>query len=233
MELSIDTSTRYASVGLSLGGETLAERTWRSERNHSVELVPTIRELMARVGVEMADLNAVFSAKGPGGFSALRVGMSTAKALATALSIPLFAVNSLDIEAHQYLGLNAPVCAIITAGRNRLYVGTYDGRAQPDGSTYEVISARGAVFAAEAWRAALRRGGVLAGRLRPRSPWRRRATHRYASAHEKGRDARAPGLQTDATRRQRRHLGGAAAVPSQCAGGHGPSDMGEEIKSRS
>ena len=156
MELSIDTSTRYASVGLSFGGETLAERTWRSERNHSVELVPTIRELMARVGVEMADLNAVFVAKGPGGFSALRVGMSTAKALATALSIPLFAVNSLDIEAHQYLGLNAPVCAIITAGRNRLYVGTYDGRAQPDGSTYEVISA-------EELSSRLRPGALLCG----------------------------------------------------------------------
>ena len=126
-------------MGLSLGGETLAEHTWRSEQNHSVELVPAIRELMGRAGVEMADLNAVFTAKGPGGFSALRVGMSTAKALATALDIPLFAVNSLDVEAHQYLGLNAPVCAIMSAGRNRLYVGSYDGGAQPDGATYEVI----------------------------------------------------------------------------------------------
>jgi len=79
MELAIDTSTRYASVALSQQGEAFAELTWRSDRNHSVELVPAIRELQTKSNTEMYQLEAIFIAQGPGGFSALRVGMSTAK----------------------------------------------------------------------------------------------------------------------------------------------------------
>ena len=137
MELSIDTSTRYASVAISREGETIAELTWRSERNHSVELVPAIREVIARVGIETRDLNAIFIAKGPGGFSALRVGMSTAKAMAVSLEIPLVAVGTLDVEVAPYLGLGYPVRCIVGAGRTRVYVGGYDLGKEP---TYEVLN---------------------------------------------------------------------------------------------
>ncbi len=80
MELSIDTSTRYASVGLSQSGESIADLTWRSARNHSVELAPAMRELMGRFEVDMRDIEAVFVARGPGGFRAIRVDISLAKA---------------------------------------------------------------------------------------------------------------------------------------------------------
>ena len=82
MELSIDTSTRYASIGLSGQGEPVIELTWRSDRNHSVELVPNVRRLLKRAAIGVGDLEAIFIASGPGGFSALRVGMSVAKAMA-------------------------------------------------------------------------------------------------------------------------------------------------------
>lgn len=139
MELSIDTSTTCAAVGLSDNGEFVAERRWRSRQNHCVELVPAIRELMGRAGVETSSLEAVFVARGPGGFSALRVGMSAAKALSAALDVPLVAVNTLDVEAAPYLPLGSPVAAVIPAGRNRLYLGSYG--APPDGglASYRVI----------------------------------------------------------------------------------------------
>ena len=137
MELSIDTSTRYASVALSVDGEVMAELSWRSERNHSVELVPTMRRLMGHAGADMQGLRAVFVAGGPGGFSALRVGMSTAKTLADSLEIPLVSVGTLDIEARPYLGLGVPVCALIEAGKSRLYVGRYE--ADKGGADYEVV----------------------------------------------------------------------------------------------
>jgi len=125
VELSIDTSTRYASVGLSVEGQSVTELAWRSDRNHSVELVPAIREVMSRRAVEMADLDAVFVARGPGGFSALRVGMSTAKAMADALDAALVSVPTLDIEAQPYVGLGFPVCAVMPAGRERVYFAEY------------------------------------------------------------------------------------------------------------
>ena len=140
MELSIDTSTRYASVGLSKQGRMVGELSWRAEQNHSVELVPAIQQVMDRSSVGMGQLGAIFIAKGPGGFSALRVGMSTAKALAVALDIPLVSVGTLDIEAQPYLGLGLPVHALIEAGRDRLYEGKYSERVADATPEYEVIS---------------------------------------------------------------------------------------------
>ena len=124
MELQIDTSTRYASVGLAREGRSLVEIAWRSERNHSVELAPIINRAMDHAGAKIGDLTAVFVASGPGGFSALRVGMSTAKAIAFTSSIPLVTVGTLELELHPFRGLSRSVCAIMSAGRTRLYVGS-------------------------------------------------------------------------------------------------------------
>ena len=124
LELQIDTSTRYASVGLSREGRTLVEIAWRSERNHSVELVPAVNRALDQAGAEIGDLDAVFAASGPGGFSALRVGMSTAKAIAFTSSIPLVTLGTLELELHPFSDLPQPVRAIMSAGRTRLYVGS-------------------------------------------------------------------------------------------------------------
>ncbi len=136
MELAIDTSTRYASIGLSIHGESVVELTWRSDRNHSVELVPSIQQLLKRVGIVPRELEAIFVASGPGGFSALRVGMSAAKAMAVSLDVPLISVGTLDIEAQPYLALGSPVCALVGAGRSRLYIGDFSDASRP---TYDVI----------------------------------------------------------------------------------------------
>lgn len=149
MELAIDTSTRFASVGLSRQGESVAELTWRSERNHSVELVPSIKTLLERAGSGVSQIEAIYIAAGPGGFSALRVGMSAAKAMAVSLDVPLVAIGALDVEAQPYLGLQRPVCALIGVGRGHLYVGNFDGDAPP---AYSVIEhgALGAAASADA-----------------------------------------------------------------------------------
>lgn len=125
MDLSIDTSTRYASVALSRRGEVVAEMSWRSEQNHSVEVMPALLALMERQGVGPEEIEAVFVAKGPGGFSALRVGVSIAKTFADARRIPLVAIGTLDVEARPYLGLGLPVWAMIEAGKDKLYVARY------------------------------------------------------------------------------------------------------------
>ena len=123
MELQIDTSTRYASVGLSVDGESRIEIAWRSERNHSVELAPAINRALEQANSQIRDLNAIVVTSGPGAFSALRVGMSTAKAIASTMGIPLVTVGTLEVEVEPFKGLGLPVCAITSAGRNRLYVG--------------------------------------------------------------------------------------------------------------
>ena len=140
MELSIDTSTKYASVALSHQGEVITELTWHSQRNHSVELVPAIRNLTRRSGVQMDKLDSLFVARGPGAFSALRVGISTAKAMALALEVPLVSIGTIDIEAEPYIHLGVPICVVIRAGRNRFYFGKYDNPHDNAPPVYDVVS---------------------------------------------------------------------------------------------
>jgi tRNA threonylcarbamoyladenosine biosynthesis protein TsaB len=123
MQLSIDTSTRYASVAVSHGIDVVVERTWCAERNHSVELIPQIRMIMKEAGAVPPDLDAVYVASGPGGFSALRIGMATAKSIAMSLRVPLVAVGTLEIEMAPHLPSDLPVCAILDGGGDRLYAG--------------------------------------------------------------------------------------------------------------
>ena len=121
MELSIDSSTRYASIAVSSSGEAVAHRTWRADRNHSVELAPAIRAVMSEAALSASGLEAVFVARGPGGFSSLRVGIAMAKALAMGLGVPLTGVGTLEIELAPYLPSDGPVCALVEAGGGRLY----------------------------------------------------------------------------------------------------------------
>ena len=170
MELSIDTSTRYASVALSDKGHVTHGLSWRSEQNHSVECVPAMRRLMDQARATPTDVDAVFVAKGPGGFSALRVGVSVAKAMSMAQGIPLVAVGTLHVEAYPYLELGRPVCAVIAAGRKLFYVGRFEQDASPyEGGAYGVASPEdvvasspeGTLFCGEALPALAERGGGL------------------------------------------------------------------------
>jgi tRNA threonylcarbamoyl adenosine modification protein YeaZ len=125
MELSIDTSTDFCSIGLSRQGEMIAEMTWHSGQNHTVELVPNITRLLNQSESSPQSLDAVFVAKGPGSFNGLRVGMSTAKGLACALDIPLVGISTLEIEAYPFAFTKLPICPIHNAGRSEIAAAVY------------------------------------------------------------------------------------------------------------
>ncbi len=131
MELCIDTSTRYATVGISEKGELIQELTWHSQRNHSVELAPAIENLLNIQKISVKDLAAIFVAKGPGAFSALRVGMSVAKSLSAGVEIPIVGISTTDIEVEPYLGISQNIIAMVPAGRERVYIAQYvDGEVE-------------------------------------------------------------------------------------------------------
>jgi tRNA threonylcarbamoyladenosine biosynthesis protein TsaB len=120
LELSIDSSTKCASIALSQQGNLLWEQTWWSEQNHTTELLPGIESLLERAHRSMSEVDSIAVAKGPGNFSSLRIGISLAKGLAMSLGIPLFGVNTLLIEAFPYLSFNCVVYAALDAGRQEL-----------------------------------------------------------------------------------------------------------------
>ena len=117
MLLAIDTSTRSASVSLFDGSRVVAARSWWSVVNHSAELMPAVVQVLQSREVNPRSLDAVAVALGPGGFSALRTGLSAAKGLAMAARIPIIGVNSLDLEVHPFRASGEVVCALLEAGR--------------------------------------------------------------------------------------------------------------------
>src|SRR4030043_35039 len=125
MELAIDTSTDSCSIGLSQQGEMIAELTWHSGQNHTVELVPNIVSLLNHNRASPQSLTAVFVAKGPGSFNGLRVGISTAKGLALALNIPLVGISTLEVEAYPFAFTKLPICPIHNAGRGEIAAAIY------------------------------------------------------------------------------------------------------------
>ena len=127
MELSIDTASDWASIAVSDEGRLLGEMTWRCERQHSVQLLPSIQALLARLGVDKGDLRRVFVCIGPGGYAGLRVGVSTAKGLAFALKASVVGVGRLEAEAYQFAACGRPICAIHRAGRGEVAWAVYKG----------------------------------------------------------------------------------------------------------
>jgi tRNA threonylcarbamoyladenosine biosynthesis protein TsaB len=120
MYLIIDTSTRYGAVGLWREGALVRTMAWHSQHSHTAELMPAIEALLSQEGDSAADLRGITVAIGPGGFSALRAGMSVAKGLAFALLVPLVGVSSLEASAYPYREVGYPVCALLEAGRDQV-----------------------------------------------------------------------------------------------------------------
>ena len=100
--LAIDTSTRYAGVAIADGGDVLAETTWYSQQNHGAELLPVAMALLAQVGSSIREVTHLAVALGPGGFSALRVGMATVKGLALPGRLPVAGISTFHVEAAPY-----------------------------------------------------------------------------------------------------------------------------------
>jgi tRNA threonylcarbamoyladenosine biosynthesis protein TsaB len=116
--LAIDTSGATASVAL-YADQVLAESTWQSGRRHSAELLPAIEELLSRARIDKRELSAIAVAAGPGSYSGLRVGVSTALAMALALDIPVAQVPTLDVIAWAQAGSSRSIRAAIDVGRGR------------------------------------------------------------------------------------------------------------------
>lgn len=141
LAVAIDTASDLAGVALFDSGRLISEHTWLSNRNHSRELLPAVDWLLTRAGREKQEIGALLICLGPGAYAGLRVGLSTAKALAFGLDAKLAGVGRLVADALPFVGFTAGrVFAIQAAGRAELAWGAYSQR---DGElAYEEIAPR-------------------------------------------------------------------------------------------
>ncbi len=123
--LALETGTSACTVAVTDGELVLAELTLQVPRAHSTRLMPLIAQAIADSGLSKQDLDAVVVGVGPGSFTGLRIGLSTAKGLAFALNKPCIGVGTLKAMAYgtgAQIGLVVPM---LDAKRGEVFTGVY------------------------------------------------------------------------------------------------------------
>ena len=122
MILAIESSAKAASVALCRDGELIAQSFQRSGLTHSRTLLPMAEDLLKNTDTPKSALEAVAVACGPGSFTGVRIGVSTAKGLCWGLDIPAVGVSTLEAMAHLAPCMGETViCPAMDARRNQVY----------------------------------------------------------------------------------------------------------------
>jgi tRNA threonylcarbamoyladenosine biosynthesis protein TsaB len=130
--LALDTSTSTASIALFDGSRVLSETTWLAGREHSTRLLIEVQAALERVGKTAEQLSGLVVARGPGSFTGVRVALSVAKGMATALAIPAWGVSTLEALALAGTPSDLAVRVVVEAGRSRYATALYERGAEAE-----------------------------------------------------------------------------------------------------
>jgi len=136
--LNIETSSDICSVSLSKGGNSISIKESKENNSHSKLLTILIEEILFENNFKINDVDTIAVSEGPGSYTGLRIGVSTAKGICYALNKPLIAVNTLqslaiNIFENSHLKQlpknekkNILICPMIDARRMEVYTGFFD-----------------------------------------------------------------------------------------------------------
>lgn len=128
--IGIDSSSVTSSCAVLRNGVLCAQGFINNGLTHSQTLLPMINDTLKKAGIGTADIDLLSVTKGPGSFTGLRIGMSTAKGLAAPFNIPCIGISTLEAAAYgaylsgQYAD-NTIICAVMDARCNQVYNGIY------------------------------------------------------------------------------------------------------------
>lgn len=132
MILSIETSTPICSVAIHNEGKLVANSELHQEKSHAGLLAVCVSQLLSNAGLTTRDLQAVAVSKGPGSYTGLRIGTSTAKGICFAEDLPLIAVSTLEamalevsVKMANVLPKNTLLCPMLDARRMEVYASIY------------------------------------------------------------------------------------------------------------
>ncbi|MDE6726695.1 MAG: tRNA (adenosine(37)-N6)-threonylcarbamoyltransferase complex dimerization subunit type 1 TsaB [Oscillospiraceae bacterium] len=127
MILGIDSSAISAGCALLEGDKIVAEQflntrgLTKRQLVHSETLLPMISAMLRSAGAELADVEKIAVSAGPGSFTGLRIGISTAKGLADAAHRPCVSVSTLEAVAYNFTEIDGIICACMDARRKQVY----------------------------------------------------------------------------------------------------------------
>ena len=136
--LYIETATDVCSVALSRGTEIIGLKEEAGGNNHAKNLLPFVDEVLKQSGVSMSEINGVAVSIGPGSYTGLRIGVSTAKGIAYTAGIPVMAISTLESIAQGAKALwsetsteSVQIVPMIDARRMEVFTTRFDYDMQP------------------------------------------------------------------------------------------------------
>ena len=153
--LLIETSTSVLSVALAQDGTVVSERVCTEPRMQASLTAPLVKEVLDEAGLSAKDCDAVCVSSGPGSYTGLRVGVSTAKGLAFGANIPLLSMCTLDILVDSIEDRPSFIVPMIDARRMEVYTAVYSA----DGKRLTEVEAK--VIGPDSFAEYLEQGEVL------------------------------------------------------------------------
>lgn len=155
--LALETSSRCGSVAVLEDGRLVAGCELPQQQRTASVLAPTIAAVLDTAGWNSADVELVIVTQGPGSFTGLRIGVTTAKTFAYATSAQVIGVNTLEVVASQSPHVDRPVWAVIDAQRQQLFASLI----QPSDSAQEVRPMQ--LIDNDQWLTQLQPGDIVSG----------------------------------------------------------------------
>jgi tRNA threonylcarbamoyladenosine biosynthesis protein TsaB len=125
--LNIETATKNCSVALAKEGKIVACKEIAEQNfSHAEKLHVFIEELLIENQLQFSDLSAIAVSQGPGSYTGLRIGVSSAKGFCYALNIPMIAIDTLQLIAKQIQIEDGIIIPMIDARRMEVFTAFYD-----------------------------------------------------------------------------------------------------------
>ncbi len=138
--LNIDTATEHASICISKGTDMLGLVESTEQKNHAAFVQPAIQDLLKKLSIALKQIDAIACTAGPGSYTGLRVGLSSAKGICYALNKPLILINTLEVmgqsvitdylSKNTFLNPSILICPLIDARRMEVFTALYQSTLQ-------------------------------------------------------------------------------------------------------
>ena len=124
--LAVDTSSEICSVAILENDRVIAENSLNDGKTHSENLMTIMENTLEENKIKLSDIDLIACSVGPGSFTGIRIGVSSIKAIAEVLDVPVAAVTSLEALAKNVELKDVTIVSLIDAKNDQVYAGIFD-----------------------------------------------------------------------------------------------------------
>ena len=124
--LAVDTSSEICSVAILENDNVIVENSLNDGKTHSENLMTIMENTLEENKIKLSDIDLIACSVGPGSFTGIRIGVSSIKAIAEVLDVPVAAVTSLEALAKNVELKDVTIVSLIDAKNDQVYAGIFD-----------------------------------------------------------------------------------------------------------